>query len=106
MYQGLSIESFNEAFTTNDQCRQYLFNYKWRNGYCCRRCKNTKKIKGRTEFHARCKACDYDESVTAHTVFQHIKIPLTKAFAMLFRIGPRLKGMSNVELPGASSINQ
>ncbi|MBE7447265.1 MAG: IS1595 family transposase [Planctomycetia bacterium] len=106
MFKGISIEQFNKSFRTEDDCRQYLFDMKWQQGYKCRDCGSVKSYKGKTQFHLRCQYCGYDESVTANTIFHKLKIPLLKAFGMAFRIAVRKKGMSTVELSREFSINQ
>lgn len=106
MFQGISIQQFNKFFKSEDDCKQYLFDIKWKEGYKCRRCGCTKSYKGKTRFHLRCQDCRYDESVTANTVFHKLKIPLLKAFGMSFRIAVKKKGMSTTELAREFSINQ
>jgi len=106
MFQGITIKQFQQFFANEDDCKQYLFDIKWKDGYQCRRCNATKYLKGRTAFHLRCGKCGYDESVTAHTLFHKIKIPLIKAFGMGFRIAVRKKGMSTVELANEFAVNQ
>ena len=106
MFQGVSIQQFNKFFKNEDDCKQYLFDLKWTEGYQCRNCGHTKSNKGKTRFHLRCKSCGYDESVTAHTVFHKLKIPLLKAFGMAFRLAVKKKGMSTTELAREFSINQ
>lgn len=106
MFQGISIATFNKSFKNEDDCKQYLFAMKWKDGYKCRRCGSFGSNKGKTSFHLRCKVCAYDESVTAHTMFHKLKVPLLKAFGMAFRLSVRKKGMSTVELSKEYSINQ
>ncbi len=106
MFQGVSIQQFNKYFKCEDDCKQYLFDMKWKDGYKCIRCGYTKSYKGKTRFHLRCQACRYDESVTANTVFHKLKIPLMKAFGMAFRLSVKKKGMSTIELAREFSINQ
>jgi transposase-like protein len=106
MFQGVSIQQFNKFFKEEDDCRQYLFDLKWKDGYRCRKCGCTKSHKGKTRFHLRCQSCCYDESVTANTVFHKLKIPLLKAFGMSFRLAVKKKGMSTTELAREFSVNQ
>jgi hypothetical protein len=106
MFQGISIQQFNKFFKDEDSCKQYLFDLKWKNGYRCRRCGCTKSNKGKTRFYLRCKRCGYDESVTAHSMFHKLKIPLLKAFGMAFRLSVKKKGMSTTELAREFSVNQ
>ena len=72
MFQGITIGSFNMFFKSEDDCRQYLFDLKWKDGYRCRNCNCQKSCKGETRFHLRCTQCGYDESVTAHTMFHKL----------------------------------
>src|SRR5450755_1994143 len=106
MFHGVSIQQFNKFFQSEDDCKQYLFDLKWKDGYKCHRCSFTKSYKGKTSFHLRCQACRYDESVTANTVFHKLKIPLLKAFGMSFRIAVKKKGMSTTELAREFCVNQ
>ena len=94
----MTLKKFNKSFQDEDHCRQYLFAIKRRYGYQCRRCGHKKCWKGRTEYHSRCIACDYDESLTAHTVFHKMQIPLLTAFRMVFQITVFKKGISSLEL--------
>lgn len=106
MFKSISIRDFQKKFSTEDDCRKYLFDLKWQNGYQCRRCNHHLFYPGRTTFHARCRNCDYDESVTAGTLFHKIKFPLLKAFGIIFFVCIRKKGMSTVELSRAFAIRQ
>lgn len=106
MFKGVSIHQFQKFFSSEDDCKRYLFDMKWKDGYRCRQCSATRSVKGRTAFHLRCGKCGYDESVTAHTRFHKIKIPLLKAFGMAFRIAVRKKGMSTIELANEFGVNQ
>ncbi len=58
----------------------------------------TEFVKGRKWFYRRCRACKYDESVTANTLFHKCKLSLLKAFEIGFRISVKKKGMSSNEL--------
>ncbi|MBN4747470.1 IS1595 family transposase, partial [Pandoraea nosoerga] len=48
----------------------------------------------------------YDESVTANTVFHGVKMPMLKAFHMVFRITSKKKGMSTIELGTEVGVQQ
>lgn len=106
MFKGINAIAFNKKFFNNDSCYQYLMEKKWGKGYRCSRCGCMVSKKGRTCYHLRCKACGYDESVTANTVFHGIKMPILKAFHMVFRVTAKKKGMSTVELGNEVSVQQ
>ncbi|RYF97584.1 MAG: hypothetical protein EOO07_39415, partial [Chitinophagaceae bacterium] len=67
MFKDLKKEDFEAKFVNEHDCLQFLYDIKWKGGFRCRRCGNTKCWNGRTKFHSRCTGCDYDESVTANT---------------------------------------
>lgn len=106
MFKGIGILEFQKKFFDNDSCFEYLVDYKWSNGFKCRRCGFTESLKGKTRFHKRCKECKYDESVTANTLFHDTKMPILKAFHMLFRLSAKKKGMSTTELASEVGVEQ
>ncbi len=94
MFEGYDQYDFNESFRCEDDCKKYLFDLKWKDGFKCLKCGCAKSWKGRRKFHLRCSNCWYDESATANTVFHKIKIPLLNAFGMAFRISTSKKASS------------
>jgi ISXO2-like transposase domain len=62
--------------------------------------------RGRTYYHRRCKSYGYGESVTANTVFHGMKMPMLKAFHMIFRLTAKKKGMSITELGAEVGVQQ
>lgn len=94
MFKGLNHRKFNLMFQTEEDCLSYLYKIKWKKGFCCKRCGSNQFWKGRTKFHVRCITCDYDESVTANTLFHKIQIPLVKAFSLVFYLTAFKKGVS------------
>ena len=65
-----------------------------------------RELCGRTNSYRRIRKCGYDESVTANTMFHGTKMPILKAFHMIFRIAPKKKGMSTIELGTEVGIQQ
>lgn len=106
MFKGINGISFSKKFRSDDDCFEYLVKQKWPNGFGCSRCGCNDAIKGRIWHHRRCKDCHYDENVLANTFFQGTKMPLLKAFHMLFRITAKKKGMSTVELGHEVGVQQ
>jgi hypothetical protein len=106
MFSGINAIEFNKRFQGNDDCFRYLCDIKWGEGFKCSRCGCQQNTKGRTWHHKRCKKCRYDESVLANTVFHDLKMPLLKAFHLMFRISTKKKGMSTVELGTEVSVQQ
>lgn len=106
MFKGINAIEFNKQFSDDESCYQYLEQLKWAGKYNCSRCGFDGYSKGRTSRHRRCKRCGYDESVTANTVFHGIKMPILKAFHMIFRLTAKKKGMSTIELGCEVGVQQ
>lgn len=83
-----------------------MVSIKWAQGYRCGKCGCTDSYKGRTYYYRRCKQCGYDESITANTIFNGMKMPILKAFHMIFRLTAKKKGMSTVELEAEVGVQQ
>lgn len=106
MFKGINAIEFTRQFKSNEDCYKYLIELKWGKGFYCSRCGCPESYKGRTYYHRRCKACNYGESVTANTVFHGMKMPVLKAFHMIFRLTAKKKGMSTTELGAEVGVQQ
>jgi transposase-like protein len=106
LFYGIDGISFGKRFKNNEDCYEYLYSIKWEKGYSCIRCGCKAEVKGATSFHRRCKGCGYDESVTSNTLFHNVKMPILKAFHMLFRTVTKKKGMSSIELSTEVGVQQ
>ena len=106
MFKGINAIEFSKKFTNNEDCYKYLIAIKWGKGYQCSKCGCADSYKGRTYYYRRCKQCGYDESVTANTIFHGMKMPVLKAFHMVFRLTAKKKGMSTVELGSEVGVEQ
>lgn len=106
MFKDINAIKFNKQFSSNEACYQYLIDWKWGRGFNCSRCGCSQSNKGRTYYHRRCKQCGYDESVLANTIFHGMKMPILKAFHMIFRLTAKKKGMSTIELGAEVGVEQ
>lgn len=106
MFKGINAIQFNKRFSSNEACYEYLIEWKWGKGFACSRCGCDKSNKGRTYYYRRCKQCNYDESVLANTIFHGMKMPILKAFHMIFRLTAKKKGMSTTELGAEVGVEQ
>lgn len=82
----ITFEEFEIMFPTKESCINFLAEAKWKNGYSCKKCNNKKYLKGNVFKARRCTKCGYNETPTAHTIFNRTKIPLQKAFYMTYKI--------------------
>lgn len=79
-----SIEEFKEVYGSEEICKEFLANRKWKNKpYKCGKCGCEKDIP-HEDYAKRCAKCKYVESATALTIFHGVKIPLPEAFYILY----------------------
>ena len=71
-----------------DECEAYeeIARYKWTEDFICRKCGNVKHFEGKTPFSRRCSKCKSDESATAGTVFDKLRMPLPVALYIIREI--------------------
>lgn len=79
-------EQLQAQFATEEACAQALFDARWPDGFRCLRCGHAHAYDIHTRRLLECKACRYQVSLTAGTVFHNTRTPLTKWFAALFLI--------------------
>jgi hypothetical protein len=89
---------FQKKFSTEKARQKHLFRLRWPYGFRCPRWHH-----GEAYFHhhrrlCHCKACDYQVSLTAGTVFHKSRTPLTKWFWMIWLMGRQKSGISMLSL--------
>ncbi len=80
----ITLEDFLNVFPNETACLLYLIELKWKDGYRCQKCDNTKYNKGDTPLSRKCSKCNHRESPTAGTLFHGIKTELNKAFYITY----------------------
>jgi len=91
------LRELEARFSTEAACREYLFQLRWPDGFRCPRCGETKSWpKG--DGLVRCAGCDYQVSVTAGTVFQDSRLPLTLWFRAVWWVTSQKNGVSAMGL--------
>src|SRR5215217_1686052 len=91
--KGLSEAAFRERFGTEEACRKALFEMRWRQGLTCPAC-------GHKRFCQlfQCNRCKRQVRLTAGTVFQDSKLPLTTWFQAIYHLTQSKNGISSIEL--------
>ena len=94
--QLMSYQEFNNLFPDELTCQKYIANMKWSKNQQCIKCGSTTFYNLSSSFGRRCRSCQYLESATAHTIFENIRFPISKAFYILYRcsIEPTSKQMN------------
>jgi hypothetical protein len=106
MTQYSILTAFIKQFHDSRSCHAYLSEQKWGRGYLCRKCGHEASEKGKKALHRRCQKCLYDESPTAHTIFHKLKFPIEHAFAMVYLLSNKRKGLSSCELARQFGVHQ
>ena len=88
---------FDARFATEAACRAYLFQLRWPNGFQCPRCGGTRAWPVRT-VRWQCAACGRQTSVTAGTIFQGTRLPLTTWFRAMWGVTSGKTGTSALTL--------
>jgi hypothetical protein len=86
MSADVDFEEFSRIYPDKESCNLFLSDLKWKHGYACRKCKNTQYYPGHMQYSRRCTKCSYEESVTSYSIFHNTRIPINKAFYMVFLI--------------------
>jgi len=96
--KGLSEVEFRERFGTEEACRKALFGMRWREGLTCPGCGGSGFCQLRTRKLFQCNRCKRQVRLTAGTVFQDTKLPLTTWFAAIHHLAQSKNGISSIEL--------
>lgn len=92
-----TLLEFEARFSTDEACRDYLFQIRWPDGFVCPRCQNNKAWPiGNTLFH--CTQCNYKLSVTSGTIFQDTHKSLTLWFRTIWWLIGQKNGASALGL--------
>src|SRR3954453_20559957 len=104
--RGLSEVEFRERFGTEEACRTALFEMRWREGLTCPACghRGFCALKSRQLF--QCNRCKKQVRLTAGTVFQDTKLPLTTWFAAIYHLTQGKNGISSIELGRRLGVRQ
>ena len=91
------LPEFEARFSTEAACREYLFRLRWPDGFRCPRCAGRKTWPLR-EVLLQCASCGYQSSVTAGTIFQDTRKPLTLWFRAIWWVTSQKNGASAMGL--------
>lgn len=92
-----TIIEFEKRFDTEEACKQYLYQLRWPDGFCCPRCGNQRAWTTKRGLY-HCSHCDFQVSVTAGTVFQDTRIPLRIWFRVIWHMVSQKQGVSALGL--------
>ncbi len=96
--RGLSEAEFRARFGAEEACRRALFAMRWPEGLTCPACGGRGLCGLTTRRVFQCNRCKRQVRLTAGTVFQDSKLPLTVWFAAIYHLTQSKGGISSVEL--------
>lgn len=89
----MTFNEFTKQFLTEEQCRNYLYQLRWPEGFICPKCGGDKSWKVREVLY-ECTKCKYQASVLAGTIFQDTRKPLQSWFTAIWWITTQKYGAS------------
>lgn len=92
------LAEFERRFATEEACRVYLAQLRWPEGFHCPRCGRTKAWPARGGLLQHCATCGHQTSVTAGTIFQNTRLPLTTWFRAMWWVTSQKTGVSALGL--------
>jgi transposase-like protein len=97
---GMSIPEFLSRFGTESQCVEAVKAARWPNGFVCPRCNSAAHYvvgHGARKLF-QCNACRHQTSLTAGSLMEHTKLPLTTWFLAIYLLSQAKTGLSALAL--------
>ncbi len=92
-----TLMELERRFSDESSCRRYLAALRWADGFVCPRCGGAESWAVRRDLR-RCRHCRHESSVTAGTIFQDSKLPLTVWFRAMWHLTSQKNGVSALGL--------
>ena len=104
---GLSLPKFIELYGTEEKCEAALEQARWPDGFSCPRCecKEYGLIHGRRHKRYQCRSCRHQATLTAGTILEATKLPLTTWFLAFYLVGQAKTGISSLALRRHLGVN-
>src|SRR5262244_2856038 len=94
-----SLLEFQQCFSDEAACAQYLAAARWPDGFVCPGCGGSKAWRLETKpWTYECTSCGRQTSVTAGTIMHHSKLPLTAWFWAAYLMATHSNGISALQL--------
>jgi transposase-like protein len=96
--KGLSLNEFLEKYGTETQCYDALYALRWPDGFRCPFCGHDQCCQLAYRRLQQCNRCQRQTSITAGTIFDSTKLPLTLWFQAIYLLTQNKKGVSAMAL--------
>ena len=104
-YEEMTFKEFVERFQTEQNCREYMFNIRWPNGYECPKCGNHEYGFVQYRNLYQCKKCGRQTSLTAGTIMHKSHTGLREWFLAIFLVVNDKRGISASQLSKSVGIS-
>jgi transposase-like protein len=94
----MTIQKFRQRFGDEERCWEHLTRLRWPGGFVCPRCGGGSRGYMKARRIYECRACGYQGSVTAGTIFHKARVPLSAWFWAIYRLSQGKKGVSALQL--------
>jgi len=92
-----TLLEFEERFSGESACQDYLFGLRWPEGFCCPQCGSAEAWSTNRDLY-HCTRCSRQTSVTAGTIFQATRKPLRLWFRAMWYVTSQKYGVSALGL--------
>lgn len=89
-----NLRDFQRTFDTEQACADYLALCRWPAGFRCPKCDGGRAYSLRAQRRWQCAGCRYQASLTAGTVLDNSKLPLTVWFWAAYQMATDRRGIS------------
>jgi transposase-like protein len=93
-----TLLDFQDRFGSESACEEYLFQWRWPDGFRCPRCGGDEATRLSTRRQYQCHDCRHQVSVTAGTALHKTKLPLRVWFWAIFLVARHKKSISAAQL--------
>ena len=92
------LPTFLERFGTDEDCRAYLVQARWPEGFGCTACGHDQAYSHKKRLIEECRACGKQHSILAGTIFEQTKTGLARWFLAIYLVTASKGGISAMEL--------
>lgn len=96
--QELNWLEFQQKFSSEQACRDYLFKMRWPNGFQCPMCNHLRAYKITKRRLFECARCGYQASVTAGTMMHKTRTSLLVWFWAIYLVANDKRGISAAQI--------
>jgi transposase-like protein len=97
-HNGISLNAFFQQYGTEDQCFDALYLWRWPDGFHYPRCGHNRCCQLPNHKLQPCNRCHHQTLITAGTIFESTKLPLTVWFFATYLMAQGKKGISAMQL--------